>query len=125
MASFRTRDIFNGRYFQKAARFTIPLENELDGRMVEKEIFEAVISRHPDDIEALTRLGHLYTELGDYQRGLETDLKLTALCPDDALAWYNRACSHALLLQEEEGVTALERSADLQTFRAGKRYSGR
>lgn len=75
-----------------------------------KDFFEAVLDAEPDNFEALETLGHLYTKLGEYQKGLEVDIKLTKHFPDNHLVWYNLACSYSLLNQVDEALNALEKA---------------
>jgi tetratricopeptide (TPR) repeat protein len=75
--------------------------------------YEGVVARSPDLTDALKPLGDLYTRAGHYQKGLEVDLKLARLLPDEALVHYNLACSHSLLKNLDEGIAALRRAVEL------------
>jgi len=79
----------------------------------EMEFFGRVLDRKPDYIDVLRIMGNLLTLKGHFHEGLEIDKKLVQLRPDDALAFYNLACSFALLNQKEESLSALERSVEL------------
>ncbi len=85
------------------------------GRLLLKEIsfLEALLRRCPNDVEMLKALGHLYTEAGKFEAGLQTDLALSRLRPQEALVWYNLACSYALLSQSTEAMSALEQAVKL------------
>ena len=76
----------------------------------ETPFLEALARRCPQDVDVLKALGDLYTRTGRYEDGLKTDLELARLCPRDSLAWYNLACSYALLNRVEEALASLERS---------------
>jgi len=75
--------------------------------------YEAILQEVPMFIEALVVLGDLYTQAGLWQKGLEVDLKLSRLRPEDALVFYNLACSYALLSQTRAALGALTRAIEL------------
>ncbi len=79
----------------------------------EIEFFEGVVEASPDCCEALKALADLYTRAGRYRDGLELDLKLAELLPDDALVHYNLACSHSLTGALDAAVAALSRAVEL------------
>ena len=66
------------------------------------------IRRNPTNAPALSELAHVYTRLGRLDDGLEADLALVRLVPDDPTVYYNLACSHALLDQIDPALEALE-----------------
>lgn len=76
-------------------------------------IYGVAARRHPDNLDVLAELGHVYTRLGRYEEGLEVDRQLVAHAPDDPLHRYNLACSLALLGQAEDALAALERAVEL------------
>ena len=76
----------------------------------EIEFFEGVVGRKPNYIPALKILGDLYTRSGEYQKGLEVDLQLADLAPDDAEVFYNLACSYALLGEKEKAIEILQKA---------------
>ena len=73
---------------------------------------EAVQRKNPYDIDILIILGHFYTQTGDYERGLETDITLSILCPDDQTVWYNLSCSYSLLEYTNKALDALQKAID-------------
>jgi len=75
--------------------------------------YEGILKDTPMFIEALSVLGDLYTKAGLWQKGLEVDLKLSRLRPEDALVFYNLACSYALLKQTRAALGALTRAIEL------------
>jgi tetratricopeptide (TPR) repeat protein len=81
--------------------------------LVELDFLERLAVRLPQDDEVLKVLGDLYTRVGRFEKGLETDHRLVALCPDDALVWYNLGCSLALLGKRDEALKALSRAVTL------------
>ncbi len=89
-------------------------EKEIDqADLVELDFLERLASRLPKDDEILKVIGDLYTRVGRYEKGLETDRQLAALCPEDALVWYNLGCSLALLSRRDEALEALARAVTL------------
>lgn len=74
--------------------------------------YESILKDTPDFIEALIVLGDLYTKTGLWQKGLEVDLKLSRLRPEDALVFYNLACSYALLKSTRMALGALTRAIE-------------
>ncbi|HUW57957.1 MAG TPA: hypothetical protein VMZ92_15050 [Planctomycetota bacterium] len=107
-------------------------------RMLDFEIwfYEGVLERCPDYVEVLQTLGNAYTARGYYEKGLWVDRKLAALCPHDAIVFYNLACSYSLIGEIDEAFSALRRSIklgyhdvqhlntdpDLRNVRADHRY---
>lgn len=77
---------------------------------VEVEFLEALRRRCPAHEPILEALGHVYTRAGRFQDGLQVDLELTRLRPDDPESWYNLACSHALLGAHPAALQALDRA---------------
>ena len=75
--------------------------------------FEALIAEDDDFVEALIPLGDVYTKLGEYEKGLQVDLKLSRLRPNDAMVHYNLACSFSLLGEVEFAFEALEKAVRL------------
>jgi tetratricopeptide (TPR) repeat protein len=73
----------------------------------EIKFYEDLLKERPDFVEALIALGDLYTKAGLYQQGLEIDLRLSRLRPDDGIVFYNLACSQSLLKNIEASVQAL------------------
>ena len=75
--------------------------------------YERLLEKHPDYAEALSLLSELHTKTGQHEKGLEADLRLTKLRPEDPIAHYNLACSYSLLRRPKEALEALERSISL------------
>ena len=78
----------------------------------EIDFYENILKETPNFIEALIAVGDLYTRAGSWQKGLEVDLKLTRLRPDDAIVFYNLACSYALLNLTRPALSALSKAID-------------
>lgn len=75
--------------------------------------YERLLVEDPDFVDALRALGEAYTRRGWHEKGLAVDQRLTRLRPEDAFAWYNLACSLALLNHLDEAFEALARSFTL------------
>ena len=68
---------------------------------------EDALPRQTENMELLVDLGELYTQTGRYREGLDIDLKLVKLLPDNATVHYNLACSLALLGRGEKAIRVL------------------
>ncbi|HVM60058.1 MAG TPA: hypothetical protein VMV72_04260 [Verrucomicrobiae bacterium] len=79
----------------------------------EIQFFEGIASRDPDFVEALQILGDAYTRTGQWEKGLEIDQRLARLCADNALVFYNLACSYSLLKRVDEAFAALDQAVKL------------
>jgi len=73
----------------------------------EVSFFEGIARRDPNFVEALQILGDAYTKTGQWEKGLKIDQRLAKLCPDNALVFYNLACSYSLLKKVDEAFAAL------------------
>ena len=58
-------------------------------------------------------LGDAYTRAGEFQKGLELDLKLAQLKPENETIRYNLACSYALTGQTDNAIRNLSKALDL------------
>jgi len=67
----------------------------------------------PSDLEVLRLLADDYTKAGRWQEGLDADLELARLHPDDPLVHYNLACSYSLLERLKESARTLTRAIHL------------
>ena len=72
-----------------------------------------VLERDPFYVDALRVHGNNLAAKGQYGRALQIDRRLVRLIPDDAIAWYNLACSYAVLGMIEPAFSALQRSLEL------------
>jgi len=79
----------------------------------ELEFLEQVARRLPEDTEVLRALADLYTRTGDYAEGLRIDERLSHLCAEEPLVWYNLGCSLALMSRRDDALEALSRSLEL------------
>ena len=80
---------------------------------IEIEFLEGIVRRDPAYTDALQILGDNYTRRGRLADGLQVDLHLSRLRPEDAGVHYNLACSYALTDQPDLAVAALSRALDL------------
>lgn len=76
----------------------------------ERDFYETLISEQPNFAEALDCLGSWYTSNGHYEKGLEMDLRLVSIKPEDPYAWYNLACSHSCMGSLAEALNAIKRA---------------
>jgi len=90
----------------------LALELEKLGLSFLAEILAAELERHPENMEALAELGHVYTRRGETQKGLEVDRTLVRLAPHNPSAHYNLACSLALTGQSDLALDSLERAIE-------------
>lgn len=79
----------------------------------EIDLFEGILRVDRNHLGALHGLGCACTRAGEHERALAADERFTALCPDNPVAHYNRACSLANLRRIEEALGALERAVTL------------
>jgi tetratricopeptide (TPR) repeat protein len=78
----------------------------------EIEFFERILTRHPNSVDVLRCQGELLTRKGLYTKGLQVDLRLAGLCPNDCVVRYNLACSFALTGQKRQAIDALRRAIE-------------
>jgi Flp pilus assembly protein TadD len=76
-------------------------------------LYEQALEESPDDIAVLSWLAHAYTRIGRIHDGLELDLRLTRMMPDDPTACYNLGCSYAMLGRVDDALSTLERAIEL------------
>lgn len=87
--------------------------DDLRENQMELEFLQAVARRLPDDVGILRALADLYTRTGAYADGLRADERLSRLCAEDPLVWYNLACSLALSGRTDDSLDALSRAVEL------------
>ncbi len=94
----------------------IPIEKqpeELRENKQELEFLQAIARRLPEDTDVMRVLGDLYTRTGAYADGLRVDERLSRLCAEDPVVWYNLACSLALSNRPDDAFDALNRAVEL------------
>jgi tetratricopeptide (TPR) repeat protein len=82
-------------------------------RDFEIEFLGRVLERDPYFVEAIRVQAHNLAAKGEYARALQLDRRLVRLVPDNAIAWYNLACSYAVLGMIDPAFSALQRSLEL------------
>ncbi len=76
-------------------------------------IYEQLVDADPDFVDALFPMAELYTQVGQYKKGLEVDIRLARLYPDDSSVIYNLACSYSLCAKPQQSLDALEKAVSL------------
>jgi tetratricopeptide (TPR) repeat protein len=89
-------------------------------RDFEIEFLGRVLERDPYFVDAIRVQANNLAAKGEYARALQLDRRLVRLVPDDAIAWYNLACSYAVLGMIDPAFSGLQRSLEL-----GYRYLDR
>lgn len=79
----------------------------------ELEFFGRVLERDPFYADALRVHGNNLAAKGFYARALQVDRRLVRLLPEREVAWYNLACSYALMGMIDPAFSALQRALDL------------
>ncbi len=82
-------------------------------------IYEYLNEKTPADIETLSALAEVYTRSGQLDEGLQIDLKLIEIDPNNAIVHYNLACSYSLLKRLEESLDQLDIAIQLGYADAG------
>ena len=80
---------------------------------VELAFLEKVRLRCPNDHNVLRAVGEMYTRIGDHKQGLQIDVQLAQIRPEDSEVWYNLGCSYALVGRRDDSFVALTRAVDL------------
>ena len=74
----------------------------------ELDFFGRLLDRDPCFVDALRAQAGNLAAKGLHSRALQLDRRLVRLVPDDAIAWYNLACSYTVLGMIDPGFFALE-----------------
>lgn len=83
------------------------------GALFELDFYESILAKRPEHLGTLEALGHLYTELGEAEKGLAIDKRIVKLKPKSAVAHYNLACSYSLLQIISKAFKTLRLAAEL------------
>jgi len=89
-------------------------------RDFEIEFLGRVLERDPYFVEAIRVQANNLAAKGEYTRALQLDRRLVRLIPENSIAWYNLACSYAVLGMIDPAFSTLQRSLEL-----GYRYLDR
>ena len=87
-----------------------PDQSQLD---FELDFFAKILDRHPNFVDVLRVHGNNLSLKGRYADGLAVDKRLAHLRPGDPLAYYNLACSYALIKKNDLALKTLRRSIEL------------
>jgi tetratricopeptide (TPR) repeat protein len=79
----------------------------------EIEFLGRVLERDPYLVAALRAQANNLAAKGQFARALQLDRRLVGLTPENAIAWYNLACSYAVLGMIDPALAALQRSLEL------------
>ena len=88
-------------------------DNSKNSNKVEINFLRQLEKRLPNDIELLKVLADLYTKNNLIKEGLEIDLHLSRLDPEDSVIWYNLACSYALNKKINKAFESLFKAVNL------------
>ncbi len=119
----------------------IELQPELATKLqqnFELSLYQKAVEHDPENIDILVYLGDAFSKRGMTQAGLEVDLRLVRICPEEPTFYYNLACSHSLLAQVDSAFGALDkairlgyqnfehllRDGDLENLRKDSRFGG-
>lgn len=89
--------------------FKKPHTEEMD---FEIRFCEELLKKKPDFVEAMQLLGNLYTQKGEYQKGLAMDEQLAQLKPRDPVVLYNLACSYSLINDTNKALRAIKKAVN-------------
>lgn len=98
---------------KESAHFTLAALRKRSQIDFEIEFFEQILSRDANYVDVLINLGDLFSQKGCFRRALQVDLRLAQLRPLHPTVFYNLACSHAVVGQLPEALSALDRAAEL------------
>jgi tetratricopeptide (TPR) repeat protein len=82
-------------------------------RDFEIEFLGRVLDRDPYFVEAIRVQANNLAAKGEYTRALQLDRRLVRLIPENSIAWYNLACSYAVLGMIDPAFSTLQRSLEL------------
>ncbi len=83
------------------------------GLEFEADFYDTETQRHPENLDALIELGHVFTHMNRFSDGLRIDRELARLLPDSPTVQYNLACSLALMGKVDPALDALEQAVAL------------
>lgn len=72
-----------------------------------------MLRKVPDYVDVLRVVGNLLSLKGRFAEGLLVDKRLVQLRKGDPLAYYNLACSYALLKKSDQAILTLRRALEL------------
>lgn len=102
----------NRRWNWKEAQLPRNLQEELFSRF-ELGLFEAALEGDSRNLDVLVLLGDAYDRRGLVEKGLEVDMKLAQIRPEEASFHYRLACRHSVLGHIDPALQALTRAIQL------------
>jgi tetratricopeptide (TPR) repeat protein len=106
----RPGDSSSERRFPEISTRRLREQSQID---FEIEFLHRVLERDPCFVDGLRAQANNLAATGQHSRALQIDRRLVRLIPDNAIAWYNLACSYAVLGIVEPAFSALQRSLEL------------
>jgi tetratricopeptide (TPR) repeat protein len=79
----------------------------------ELDFFAAVLDRQPDFVEVLKAHAKNLALAKRHLEGLQIDVRITRIRPNDSLARYNLACSLSLTRRYDEALAELRKAVEL------------
>jgi adenylate cyclase len=96
----------------KEAQLPRKTQEELYSRF-ELGLYEAALEADSRNLDVLVALGELYDRRGLIEKGLEVDLRLVQIRPEEASYQYRLACRHSVLGHIDPALQALARAIQL------------
>lgn len=96
----------------KEAQLPKNTQEELFARF-ELGLYEAALEGDKGNLDVLVALGEIYDRKGLVEKGLEVDMKLVQIRPEEASYQYRLACRHSVLGHIDPAFTALTRAIQL------------
>jgi tetratricopeptide (TPR) repeat protein len=106
----RPGDSSSERPTPETSKRRLRYETQLD---FEIDFFGRLLDRDPYYVDALRAQANNLAAKGQHARALQLDRRLVRLIPEDAIAWYNLACSYTVLGMIDPGFFALQRALEL------------
>jgi tetratricopeptide (TPR) repeat protein len=106
----RPGDSFSDRPSPEISTRRLREQSQID---FEIDFLSRVLERDPFYVDALRVQANNLAAKGQFARALQIDRRLVRLVPDNAIEWYNLACSYTVLGMVEPGFCALQRSLEL------------
>ena len=106
----RPGDSSSERPTPETSKRRLRYESQLD---FEIDFFGRLLERDPYFVDALRAQANNLAVKGQHARALQLDRRLVRLIPEDAIAWYNLACSYTVLGMIDPGFFALQRGLEL------------
>src|SRR5271165_6097031 len=96
----RPGDSFSDRPSPEISTRRLREQSQID---FEIDFLSRVLERDPFYVDALRVQANNLAAKGQFARALQIDRRLVRLVPDNAIAWYNLACSYTVLGMVDPG----------------------